>query len=86
MRRKRLLIALLIVFVLIGGTLIYFSTFKLKHVNITGCELSDEELIRQTVKDYAYMDKCMRDREQIMIKQATDILCKRLIDSEITGG
>ena len=56
MRRKRLLIALLIVFVLIGGTLIYFSTFKLKHVNITGCELSDEELIRQTVKDYAYMD------------------------------
>ncbi len=35
--------------------------------------------------DYAYMDKCMRDKEQIMIKQATDILCKRLIDSEITG-
>ena len=36
--------------------------------------------------DYAYMDKCMRDKEQIMIKQAMDILCKRLIDSEITGG
>ncbi len=35
--------------------------------------------------DYAYMDKCMRDKEQIMIKQAMDILCKRLIDSEITG-
>ena len=36
--------------------------------------------------DYAYMDKCMRDKEQIMVKQATDILYKRLIDSEITGG
>ena len=55
-RRKKLLIALLIVFVLIGGTLIYFSTFKLKHVNVTGCVLSDEEEIRQTVKDYAYMN------------------------------
>ncbi len=55
-RRKKLLIALLIVFVIIGGTLIYFSTFKLKHVNVTGCVLSDEEEIRQTVKDYAYMN------------------------------
>ena len=36
--------------------------------------------------DYAYMDSFMRDKEQKMIKQTIDILCKRLIISNITGG
>ena len=56
MKKKKLLIILGIVFVLILGTFIYLSTFKLKHVNVTGCNYSSPEEIEQVVRDYAYMD------------------------------
>ena len=56
MKRKKLLIVLGIIFVLIAGTLMYFSTFKLKNVNVTGCNYSSPEEIEQIVRDNAYMD------------------------------
>ena len=56
MKKKKLLIILGIVCVLILGTIITFSTFKLKHVKVTGCNYSSPEEIEQIVRDYAYMD------------------------------
>ena len=35
--------------------------------------------------DYVYMDKLMRENEQKLIKESTEILCKRLIYNNIGG-
>ena len=53
---KKLLIVLAIVLLVLGGSFLYISTYKLKKVNVTGCEYSSEEQVRKAVQDYAYMN------------------------------
>ncbi|MCR5147769.1 MAG: hypothetical protein K6C35_02250 [Eubacterium sp.] len=53
---KKLLIVFLIILVILGGCVIYISTYKLKAINVTGCEYSSPDQVREAVRDYAYMN------------------------------
>ena len=43
---RKLGIVLLIILVLIGGGLFYLSTFKLKEIEVVGCEMASAEAVR----------------------------------------
>lgn len=52
---KKVWIPLVIILVILGVGAYYVSTFRLKEVQVVGCVMSSEELVRETVKEEAPM-------------------------------
>ena len=56
--KKRYIVLIIIVVILLGGFL-YLNTYKLKNVEIVGCNLSSEEQISESLKSEATMNNTL---------------------------
>lgn len=71
--RKKIHIIPIIILVILIGAFIYASTYTLKSVEITGCNLSSQEQVKKAVKEKAWMNNTLLLMARNKIGQLDDI-------------